>query len=231
MDFWDALAVLRRRWWIVVPGLALTVVASVLVFQSIAPTYRSQGTVVFYAPGKLQLTDPNLPASRSNPFLGFDGSVTVTSEIVSRAVTSPTAISAVTNGVPGGALTVEPDINARGPILQLSADARQQTNAVTVLDRGISAVRTTLDAQQQSVGAEKDTWVQMAVLRADRSATPVSGSRWRAAISVLVLGIGAAIALSFVVDAIARARQRSREPQRVALAGPARATNPSSRVS
>lgn len=231
MDFWDALAVLRRRWWIVVPGILLTMIGSILLFQSIAPTYRSQGTVVFYAPGKLQLADPNLPATRSNPFLGFDGSVAVTSEIVARAVTAPTAIDEVTSGVPGGVLTVEPDINARGPILQLSADARERANAVTVLDRGIATIRATLNAQQQSVGAEQDTWVKVAVLRADRTAAPVSGSRWRAAISVLVLGIGGAIALAFLVDAVWRARQRAREPQRVALTGPARAANPSSRVS
>lgn len=213
MDFWHSLGILARRWYIVVPGIVLTTVLSIALYTNTAPTYRANGTVVFYAPGKLTLPvatadDPAPTAQRSNPFLGFDGSIGVTSEIVSRAVVAPAAINAITGKRSATSFTVEPDINARGPIIQLTADAPTGPDAVATLNRGIAQVTTTLDQQQAAVGAPKDTWVRVAVLRADRSASAVAGNRIKSAGAVFVLGIALSITAAFLVDALMRAGRK-----------------------
>ncbi|MFZ4516484.1 MAG: hypothetical protein ACOYN3_09270 [Acidimicrobiia bacterium] len=231
MDFWDSLAVLSRRWWIVVLGIVVTVAVALIVFGAISPTYRADGTVVFYAPGKLQLADPNAAPQRANPFLGFDGSVTVTSEITARAATAPNVMQTVTGVSPGSSFTAEPDISARGPILQLSASAPTRVAAVDTLGRGIATMNQTLNDQQQAVGASQDTWVRMAVLRSDKAATPVSGSRWRAALGIVLVGIGCTLMAAFGVDALARARARRREPRPSPVMAPARVAGQPTRAS
>ena len=238
MDFWHSLGILARRWYIVVPGIALSIILAAALYTSTAPTYRAHGTVVFYAPGKLALpaATPNNQTPEpvmSNPFLGFDGSVTVTSEIVSRAVVAPSVANAITGSKPATAFAVEQDINARGPIMQLTADAPTSTDAVATLNRGIAAMRSTLDQQQTSVGAAKETWVRLAVLRADRSATAVSANRMKSSGAVLVLGIALSIAAAFLVDALSRARRQrvldSLQPVRATV--PNRPAEGSSRAS
>ena len=212
MDFWQSLAVLGRRWWVVVPGLLITAVVAVVAFNSITPTYQAHGTVVFYAPGKLQLPEPNAdPASavRSNPFLGFDGSVGVTSEIVARSVVAPSVIRSITSRGASRSFTVEPDLNARGPILQLTATAPTRAGSVAILDRGIAAMNGALAQQQTAVGASKDTWVQMATVRADRTPTLVTSGRAKTVAAIVVLGVALSIAAAFALDAILRARRRT----------------------
>jgi len=184
------------------------------VLNNTAPTYEARGTVVFYAPGKLQLPEPNAdPASavRSNPFSEFDGSVGVTSEVVARAVVAPSVIREITGRRTGAALTVEPDINARGPILQLSATAPTRAGAVATLDRAIVAMNAALERQQTAVGASKETWIRMATVRADRTPTAVTANRAKTVAAIVVLGVALSIAAAFALDAILRARRRSAE--------------------
>src|SRR5688572_29378375 len=77
MDLVDLVRIAVRRWYIAVPGVLLTLIASVVVYSSVALTYRSSGSVLLFAPRVANVSE--------NRLLGFN-SLTVPASIVSEVV-------------------------------------------------------------------------------------------------------------------------------------------------
>lgn len=81
MDLMEAVFVLARRWTITVPLLVLTIAAVTVGYLLLPWTYESSGTVVFLT--SKQIAEKN---TGGNPYLSFDGSLSITAELVGRAV-------------------------------------------------------------------------------------------------------------------------------------------------
>src|SRR4051794_34999144 len=81
------LAVLVRRWFVVLPLLLLTVAGTILAAVEIPTSYTSAGTISLLQSKKASAA----PGVDNNPFLGFGTTLNVTADLLSRVLASDEA--------------------------------------------------------------------------------------------------------------------------------------------
>jgi len=202
MKLADILSGLRRRWYIVVPGLILAAVAVVGTWMTVGEEYERTATQVLL-PGESSIPEDG------NPYL-YIGGLGQAADIVVRALGSPNVLGPVLEENPGTEVTISRDPSTSGPVFMITVLAPSDGAATEVLGRLVAETSTVLEGLQDEQGiAARDRITVMPVFIDEQSLVQ---QRNRLMITAFV-GVGAVVAVLVVAalaDGILLSRARRR---------------------
>jgi len=186
----DIVSGLRRRWYIVIPGLILAVMGTVGAWTAVGDEYERTATQVLL-PG-----DSSIPED-GNPYL-YIGGLGQAAEIVVRALGSPNVLTPLLEEHPGVEVAIARDPTTSGPVFMITVLAPTDEAAAEVLGRLVAETSTVLEElQDQQDIAAPDRITVMPIFIDEES---VVQRRNRVMITAFV-GVGAVI-LVLVVAAL-----------------------------
>ncbi|MFJ3923369.1 chain length determinant protein [Streptomyces sp. NPDC090022] len=206
MDLAEIWRVMRRRWYVLLPGLLITAALVVGVHLVVPVTYRSQSTVTLLNSQKATV------AYDGNPFLSTQASLTGMADGLARNLNSDASLADLRKlGVTG---TPEAKIadNALGPFIWLTVTGNDPA-AVLESDRKLTAYaekRLTEFQAEQKVAP--DAMIRMATFVPPQEAVAETKTRLQYLVMAGVLGLVLSLVASFYVEARTRSRGARRGP-------------------
>lgn len=214
MDFWGALRVLRRRWYIALPSALLAVGLAAGVFVSIPTRYESTGVMVFTSPSAGGTFSENVSpeeAVRINPLLAFDGSLSTTSQIIAQILADPKTREKL--GIVEGSTAnfTASGGGQNGPFLFVVTDCESPDEAEKLVTTVLEFARSELEAQQRKLNAPEPTFITSQVIVNPTTAEAQIGGKVRYAGAAFVLMMLFTLAATFASDSVMGKLKRRRE--------------------
>jgi hypothetical protein len=204
MDLWELTRVLFRRWYISVPMVAISLAAAAWVTASTGPEYEATGHVAVLPPEVQRIAQAG-DVVRASPW--NEEALAHAAQIRLEAKRLETDL--VEHGF-HGEWTVS--VTGRLPVISVAVVAPSDEQAVATLHRLQAVVEEEVRVRQQ--GYDVPTEEQYRTVRYDSGeSVDTSASSARRAL-VAAVGAGAVLTVAVVIgfDALARLRQRRREP-------------------
>lgn len=204
MDLAEIFRVMRRRWYVLLPGLFLTAVLLAAVALLVPVTYQSQSTVVLLNSQKATV------AYDGNPFLSTQTSLTGMADGLARNLNSDSSVRELKSRGATGTFEAKLADNAQGPLMWLTVTGTDE-KAVLASDKLLTAYageRLKEFQQQQSV--DPKAMIRMTTVVAPQQ--PVAQTRTR--LQYLVMAGGLGLVLSLVAVFWVEARRRPHAPRR-----------------
>ncbi|MEU2711520.1 Wzz/FepE/Etk N-terminal domain-containing protein [Streptomyces sp. NPDC007205] len=204
MDLAEIFRVMRRRWYVLLPGLLLTAGLTVAVALLVPVTYQSQSTVVLLNSQKATV------AYDGNPFLSTQTSLTGMADSLARNLDSDVSVRELKSRGATGTLEAKLADNAQGPLMWLTATGTDKA-AVLASDRILTAYagqRLEQFQKQQSVAPK--AMIRMTTVVAPQNPVAQTKTRLEYLVMAGCLGLVLSLAAVFYVEA----RRRSHEPAR-----------------
>jgi hypothetical protein len=191
---------LRRRWYIVIPGLLLAVAAAVGAWFVVDPGYERTATQLL------------LPGARSmpeegNPFL-FLGGLTNAADVLVRAVGSENVQNEIEEEHPGVEVEVTRDGSTAGPVILITVTAATDTDAEVVLETLVARTSEVLEQLQVEEGIAAENRMTVLPVTIDETSVPQQRDRY---LAVALAGIGVAllaVLAASLVDGLVLQRRR-----------------------
>jgi hypothetical protein len=218
VDFWRTVLVLFRRWYVVLPAVALTMGAAFAVYSSIPVRYESSSVLVLTSPrtGPSTSPDPDRPPVPLNPLLNFDQGLNTSAAIVIQALLKP-ELAVQLGALPGGDTTYEvnngsinPELLITGPFVFITGESTSAAGAEGIVRRVAAQARAELASQQLRVDAPRDTYIAIDEVVPPTAPKELRAGKARSAAATLGLGAFAALAAAFAAESIAAARRERR---------------------
>jgi hypothetical protein len=209
MDFWKTMGVLLRRWYVSVPVFVLSLALGGAAFFAVHTQYESTGTIVLTAPtsGGVTAINPADATGPGNPLLDFEGSLTITTQLLIQSLSSPTVQNQV--GAQGGVSTFQAgDGETGGPFVVIIADAPSKAQAEKTVDLALKYAQSELNTRQKNLDAPPSTFIGTQVVVAPTPATTKIGSKVKAGGVALVLGLVLGLAAAFAFESVSINRRR-----------------------
>lgn len=210
MDLVSTARIVRRRWHVVLIGLGLTL-AGVATVLAMPPTYQSTSVLVLLAPNTPPAVTPasGIVPRPVNPYQAFDGSITITAQLMSTQLTQPGVVDTLVGKGASPDYTVEPDLETGGPTVTITAKASSPEQA-RLTTRLVSAeFRRQLTARQTAAGAPAESLISASTVVAPTPADQLISGRIRALVAVLAVGAVLSLGMALAADAIAEARHHA----------------------
>ncbi|MGW0205797.1 Wzz/FepE/Etk N-terminal domain-containing protein [Streptomyces sp. NPDC003233] len=203
MDLAEIFRVMRRRWYVLLPGLLLTAGLTVAVALLVPVTYQSQSTVVLLNSQKATM------AYDGNPFLSTQTSLTGMADGLARNLNSDGSVRELKSRGATGTFEAKLADNAQGPLMWLTVTGTDKT-AVLASDKILTAyAKQRLDQFQQQQSVAPKAMIRMTTIVPPQN--PVAQTKTR--LEYLVMGGCLGLVLSLVAVFYVEARRR---PQRSA---------------
>ncbi|HEX5404349.1 MAG TPA: hypothetical protein VFX16_18840 [Pseudonocardiaceae bacterium] len=209
MDFWKTMGVLLRRWYVSVPVFVISLVLAGGAFFAVHTQYESTGTIVLTAPtaGGVTAVNPADATGPGNPLLDFEGSLTITTQLLIQSLSSPTVQNQV--GAQGGVGTFQAgDGETGGPFVVIIADAPSKAQAEKTVSLALKYAQTELNTRQKNLDAPPSTFIGTQVVVAPTPAITKIGSKVKAGGVVFALGLVLGLAAAFAFESVATNRRR-----------------------
>ncbi|MFC9812654.1 O-antigen ligase family protein [Streptomyces virginiae] len=218
-------AVLRRRWYVIVPAILLSLLAALHLYRSVPVAYQSQSSVALLDSSAAA----KLPPAFGNPISNAGGALVVTADVLIRTLSGADAARELHSLGVTDPYTVGFAANTSGPLLTLTVTGtdREKVLEETNLLTGFAGEQ--LNALQAAAKVQPAYMVQTAPVVLPQTPVPQLKSRYQQVLGVLILGVGGGFVLSFVADALLAARRRRRERAAEAAGTPGRAARRRSR--
>ncbi|GHI14987.1 hypothetical protein Scinn_44500 [Streptomyces virginiae] len=218
-------AVLRRRWYVIVPAILLSLLAALHLYRSVPVAYQSQSSVALLDSSAAA----KLPPAFGNPISNAGGALVVTADVLIRTLSGADAARELHSLGVTDPYTVGFAANTSGPLLTLTVTGtdREKVLEETNLLTGFAGEQ--LNALQAAAKVQPAYMVQTAPVVLPQTPVPQLKSRYQQVLGVLILGVGGGFVLSFVADALLAARRRRRERATEAAGTPDRAARRRSR--
>ena len=214
MELWTSLRVLLRRWYVVLPCLAVTAFVALQLAGQVKPTYKAEGTVVFLRPLQAQES----ATVSNNPWQTVDYSLNQFALLMGQAAASDAFRDRVSAAGGSTAFSVTTSANqAQGsptnqtPTLTLSVIADTPESAMASYEVLGAALDQEVKDRQRSVGAAESTWITAVDLTVPPGAVELVGSRITVLIAVALAGTLVSLGLVFALDALLTARHHRHE--------------------
>lgn len=211
MDFWKTMGVLLRRWYVAVPVFVLSVLLAGGVFVAVPTQYESTGTIVLTPPtdGGIVATNPKDATGPGNPLLGFQGSLTITTQLLIQSLSSPTVQQQIAAG--GGVDTYQAgDGGTGGPFVVIIADAPTKAQAQRTVDLALKYATNELNTRQKDLDAPPSTFISTQVVVDPTPAQTKLGGKVRAGGVALALGVVISLGAAFAIESVMVNRRRRR---------------------
>ncbi|MFE5717113.1 O-antigen ligase family protein [Streptomyces erythrochromogenes] len=219
MSIRELVAVLRRRWYVIVPALVLSLLAALHLYRSVPVAYQSQSSVALLDSSAAS----KLPPSFGNPISNAGGALVVTADVLIRTLSGADSARELHSLGVTDPYTVGFAANTSGPLLTLTVTGtdREKVLEETNILTGFAGEQ--LNALQAAAKVQPAYMVQTAPVVLPQTPVPQLKSRYQQVLGVLIVGVGSGFTLSFVADALLAARRRRRESSAEASGGAGRA--------
>lgn len=200
MDVWRITVAALRRWYVLVPLLALTVLGMLAVGRGIKPEYDATGTVMI-VPGR---SVPAIP----NPY----GAVDDANAAVGIVLNSPESRSEITSRGLSPNYQVAPQ--SRSTIMNFSVRADSPKVAVETGEAVFGLAEQELNSRQAAAGIPPGARYRIDVLQPSSLSAVVKQGKTRNIAVVGILGAGLSLVIAVFFDDIAglvRTRRRRKE--------------------
>ena len=176
MNLADTLRGLWRRWYIVVPGLILTVAVAIAAWQVIKPDYERAGT---------QLLLPGLASipEAGNPYL-YLGGLSQAADVLVTAMSSERELNSLLMDNPGAQIVIGRDPLTSGPQILTTVTARSSAEAGVILDAAMARTTRVLESLQDVDGITTGNRIGIKTITVDDRSTLIQRTR--------ALGVGGA---------------------------------------
>lgn len=182
------------------------------------PSLARQRTVVgpggerqveYVATGAVFLSIRADATPQGNPYSASEGTLRVLQEVAS----APSTRAAALSGIEGADFAVAMQSRDSAPIMHVTATAGTESDTMGALDAAIGFFDQQLAERQVLTGAPEFTWIRFQRLYVPETATAVSGNLRRPLVTIIGLGIVAAVSLAVLADSVLLQRARGREDQ------------------
>ncbi|MGP3689191.1 chain length determinant protein [Streptomyces sp. IBSNAI002] len=207
MDLAEIWRVMRRRWYVLLPGLAITAALTAAVYLLVPVEYRSQSTVTLLNSKKATV------AFDGNPFLSTQASLTGMADGLARNLNSDDSVADLKSLGLTGVHEAKIADNAQGPFMWLSVTGTDPA-AVLKSDEILTAYaekRLTEFQSQQSVAPE--AMIRMTTIVPPQKPEAQTKTRLQYLVMAGALGFVLSLVATFFVEA------RKRRPGRHRPAG------------
>ena len=212
MQFGEMFRVLRRRWFISVPVLLLTIVASVGAYLKLPPTYQTNAELTLIASKTLS----SYPGNGDNPYLSLGTLVPMTGILISELSSHQAEQDLAQLGVVDSLSVAVPAYDP-GPFLTLTLSGKDSTRLLQSMPTVIKFAKQQLYAMQQapvtSTSVPANSQIKAVVISSPSTPSPVTKKKREVVVGVAIGGIIALLLLSFGVEAIARRRGNGTQPK------------------
>lgn len=211
MDFWKTLGVLLRRWYVGVPVFVVSLLLGGGVYLQTPTQYESTGTIVLTAPtaGAVTALNPAQASGPGNPLLDFQGSLTITTQLLIQSLSSPAVHDQITSE--GGSKTYQAgDGQTGGPFVVIVADANSPALAELTVNLTLKYAQNELDARQKNLNAPPTTFIgTQSVVSPTTANTKISG-KVKAGGIALVAGLVVSLLAAYGIESWSSSRRRRR---------------------
>ncbi|NEA99250.1 chain length determinant protein [Streptomyces sp. SID13726] len=200
MDLAEIFRVMRRRWYVLLPGLLLAAGLTVGVALTVPVTYQSQSTVVLLNSQKATV------AYDGNPFLSTQTSLTGMADSLARNLNSDVSVRELKSRGATGTFEAKLADNAQGPLMWLTVTGTDK-KAVLASDRILTSyAKERLEQFQKQQSVTTNAMIRMTTIVAPQN--PAAQTKTRLEYMVMAGGLG--LVLSLVATFYAEARRRPR---------------------
>lgn len=195
MDLAEIVRVMRRRWYVLIPGLLVSAALVVGVYVGVPTKYQSQSTVELLNSQKATVNFDG------NPFLSTQTSLTGMADSLARNLNSDAAIADLkSQGLTGTYVAMIAD-NAQGPLMWLTVTG---TDSAAVLNSdklltAYAAQRLQQFQAQQSVSPQ--AMIQMTTIVPPQNPVPQTKTKLEYLVIAALMGIAGSMVLAFYVEA------------------------------
>jgi capsular polysaccharide biosynthesis protein len=204
MDLAEIFRVMRRRWYVLLPGLLLTAALTVAVAFLVPVSYQSQSTVVLLNSQKATV------AYDGNPFLSTQTSLTGMADSLARNLDSDDSLRELKSRGATGTFTAKLADNAQGPLLWLTVTGTDKA-AVLASDKILTAyAKERLEQFQKQQSVAPKAMIRMTTIVPPQN--PVAQTKTRIEYLVMAGCLGLVLSLVAVFYVEARLRPRPAAP-------------------
>lgn len=202
MDVWRITLAALRRWYILLPILALTGVVALRAGDSVDPEYEAVSTFMF-VDGSFEGIDPEAPL-KPNPLGNPEGAATVAGVILNGVETRTLIFDTY-----GGA-TYEAAGQSRSSIFSISTRARTPENAIQAGEALIARAQQDLAKRQTDAGVPETAQIVIQVLEPPAVVSVAQNGKTRIQAVVGVLGAAIGLLAAVLFDDIMGLFRRNR---------------------
>jgi capsular polysaccharide biosynthesis protein len=199
------------RWYIMVPGLLVSLVAAAVIFSLLPPRYTSGGTAVLVQPSRIGA------ASGANPLLTFDPSLNTTAMIVVQALNAPQAAADLGLDPSTGTFTVK---NAGSvavtdgvaqPFISVTAQSAEPERSQLIVEQVMARVGQELNDRQSALRVAKRNAITVQSVVDATPPKPVLATPLAASGAALLLGMLVTVAAAILWNGHLARRVRRRD--------------------
>ncbi|MGW3356284.1 chain length determinant protein [Streptomyces bungoensis] len=200
MDLAEIFRVMRRRWYVLLPGLLLTAALTVAAALMVPVTYQSQSTVVLLNSQKATV------AYDGNPFLSTQTSLTGMADSLARNLNSDVSLRELKSRGATGTFEAKLADNAQGPLMWLTVTGTDKA-AVLASDRILTAyAKERLDQFQKQQSVAPKAMIRMTTIVPPQNPVAQTKTRLEYLVMAGVLGLVLSLVAVFYVEARRRPR-------------------------
>ncbi|MET9599539.1 O-antigen ligase family protein [Streptomyces sp. NPDC006459] len=214
MSIGEIVAVLRRRWYVMVPLTLISLLAGAHLYRSVPVAYQSESSVALLDSTAVA----ELAPAFGNPIANAGGSLVVTADVLIRTLSGTDAARDLQGIGVTDPYTVGFAANTSGPMLTLTVTGTDRAKVLEETDKLTAFAGETLNALQAAAKVKPAYMVQTAPVVLPQTPVPQMKSRYQQVLGVVILGTTTAFTLSFLTDSLLSALRR----RRAAPAAPAR---------
>ena len=204
MDLLDSLNILMKRWWLTLPIFFLTLVGVGAAVLALPWSYEAKATVVFLA------SPVQSKQAGGNPWLVFDGSLTVTAEVVGREMMDDRTVAAFKAQGLTSTYLVGVAPNSTGPVLAVDVTGKDNANTAATLNAVMKMIPEKLAQIQADGGVTPSARIRLNVIGASPQPTLKATSKIRTLAIILFGGLVLMVAVPLFVESMSVRRQTAR---------------------
>ncbi|MEU6554459.1 O-antigen ligase family protein [Streptomyces sp. NPDC046915] len=206
MSLADILAIMRRRWYFMVPLTLLSLLAGGYLYRTIPVSYESQSSVTLLDSTAIAELAPTF----GNPLSNAGGSLVVTADVLIRTLQSSDSAKELHSRGVTDQYTVGFAPQADSPLLTLSVTGTDRAKVLRETTALTNFTGEQLKALQTASKVPKVYTVQTAPVVLPQTPVSQSKGRYQGIASVVIVGMVSAFLLSILAEGIAVVRRRGR---------------------
>jgi hypothetical protein len=225
MNLSEVARVVRSRWYVILPLLVLTLVATLGVDRAVPTKYQATSTFSLLASQQAVQGTTAAPGN-DNAFLSFDGSLNDMADFLTRRVDAPDSAKQLQQLGVTEAYSADLAANAEGPFITLTVTGTDPAHVSTSINTLFKFSQQELADIQTQASVAPSAMIGSIQIVAPGPPTKQLKSKYQGVIGVAVVGLVLSFLATFASDSLiaARARRRRGGPRRTR---PGRSTPPS----
>ncbi|MBT2409887.1 O-antigen ligase family protein [Streptomyces sp. ISL-12] len=204
MSLGEIWAILRRRWYFMVPLTLLSLLGGTYLYATVPVSYQSQSSVALLDSSAVARLAPTF----GNPISNAGGSLIVTADVLIRTLESGDAAKELYSRGVTDPYTAGFAPGSESPLLQLSVTGTDREKVLKETDTLTAFAGEQLTALQEAAEVPPAYLVETAPVVLPQTPVAQSKSRYQGVAAVVILGVVSAFLLSILMEGVAVVRRR-----------------------